>query len=82
MFVQAAQVLMINMKRNRSYLGEWLANIETRRHRVAIVALTAFTDAESHQRAIAAGCLSVCTKPCDPAELLFAINVVLGGAPA
>jgi hypothetical protein len=40
LFVQAAQVLMINMRRDRSYLGEWLADIETRRHRsVAIVAL-------------------------------------------
>lgn len=40
LFVQAAQVLMINMKRDRSYLGKWLADIETRRHRnVAVVAL-------------------------------------------
>jgi transposase len=40
LFIQGAQALMINMKRDRSRLGQWLQSIEARRHRnVAVVAL-------------------------------------------
>jgi transposase len=40
LFIQGAQALLINMKRDRSRLGEWLQGIEARRHRnVAVVAL-------------------------------------------
>jgi transposase len=40
LFIQGAQVLLINMKRDRSGLGVWLKSIEERRHRnVAVVAL-------------------------------------------
>jgi len=40
LFIQGAQVLLINMKRDRSRLGEWLQNIEARSHRnIAVVAL-------------------------------------------
>ena len=40
LFIQGAQVLLINMKRDRSRLGAWLKEIEARRHRnVVVVAL-------------------------------------------
>ncbi len=40
LFIQGAQVLLINMKRDRSRLGEWLQSIESRSHRnIAVVAL-------------------------------------------
>lgn len=40
LFIQGAQALLVNMKRDRSRLGEWLRGIEARRHRnVAVVAL-------------------------------------------
>lgn len=40
LFIQGAQVLLINMKRDRSRLGEWLTGIEGRCHRnIAVVAL-------------------------------------------
>jgi transposase len=40
LFIQGAHTLYLNMKRDRSYLGEWLRQVEARSHRnVAIVAL-------------------------------------------
>jgi two-component system, cell cycle response regulator DivK len=45
-----------------------------------IIALTAYSDAESHARAVAAGCLTVCPKPCDPDELVSTISAALGGS--
>jgi len=46
-----------------------------------IIALTAFTDAVSVQRAFAAGCDLVLAKPCPPATLLEHIIVALTPAP-
>jgi two-component system, cell cycle response regulator DivK len=43
-----------------------------------IIALTAYSDAESHRRALLAGCLLVCPKPCDPDELVSVISATLG----
>jgi two-component system, cell cycle response regulator DivK len=45
-----------------------------------IIALTAYSDQESHRRALEAGCLMVCPKPCDPDELVGVIGAVLGNA--
>ena len=40
LFIQGAHALYLHMKRDRSYLGEWLRDVEGRSHRnVAIVAL-------------------------------------------
>ncbi len=40
LFIQGAQVLLLHLKRDQSRLGEWIQNIEVRRHRnVAVVAL-------------------------------------------
>jgi two-component system cell cycle response regulator DivK len=47
-----------------------------------IIALTAYSDPESHARAFAAGCLAVCPKPCDPDELVSTICAALGGTAA
>jgi two-component system, cell cycle response regulator DivK len=43
-----------------------------------IIALTAYSDAESHRRALGAGCMLVCPKPCDPDELVTVISAALG----
>jgi two-component system, cell cycle response regulator DivK len=43
-----------------------------------IIALTAYSDPESHRRALGAGCLLVCPKPCDPDELVTLISAALG----
>ena len=47
-----------------------------------IIALTAFTDAVSVQRARAAGCDAVLSKPCPPATLLEHIAVALASIEA
>lgn len=47
-------------------------------HNARIIALTAYSDPDSYRRAIAAGCLMVCPKPCDPDELVMLITAALG----
>ena len=45
---------------------------------IPVIAVTAYGDPESRQRAIAAGCASVIQKPADPLELLSIVNLTLG----